>query len=454
MIRFIDRGYELDLLEESWNSKGAKFVVVYGRRRVGKTRLILEFSKKKDGIFFIAEDTNKKTQIDELKNKIAEYFDDEFLRRADLKEWRDLFDYLPKIMPKTKRIYFMIDEFSYVLKNDPSVPSALQKFWDTYLSSTEIFFLVSGSILGLISEKVLSSASPLYGRRTRDLLIRPLTFEHSVEFFKMPFAEKMRTYMAIGGVPEYLLKAKNFKNSKDFFDCEFFKKDGYFYREPYFLLSQEFREMKTYFTILNAISYGNTKPTEIANFAGLNSREIYPYLENLMMLGFIKKVSPVLGKRKAGIYLINDAFFDFWFNFVYKNREDIEKDEFRADEGAFDSYFGKRFELLVRDELAPRMLNQKIGTWWHKDREIDLVAPNEQTKEILFGECKWQHRVNPEKVLRELKEKAGFVDWHTGERDERYVIFAKSFKEKIEEPGLTLFDLEDVKKTVTCSPSK
>lgn len=304
------------------------------------------------------------------------------------------------------------------------------------------FFTKTGFILRLYlcrSERAIFSTSSAPSMQT-------LTFEHSVEFLEMPFGEKMRTYMTIGGVPEYLLKAKNFKNSKDFFDREFFKKDGYFYREPYFLLSQEFREMKTYFTILNAISYGNTKPTEIANFAGLNSREIYPYLENLMRLDFIKKVSPVLGKRKAGIYLIKDVFFDFWFNFVYKNREDIEKEEFEADVGALNAYFGKRFEILVRDELAPRMLNQKIGMWWHKDKEVDLVAPNEQTKEILFGECKWQHRVNPKKVLRELKEKAGFVDWHIGERDERYVIFAKSFKEKIEGPGLTLFDLGDMKK--------
>lgn len=448
MIRFINRGYELGLLEESWRSRGAKFIVVYGRRRVGKTRLILEFMEKKDGIFFIAEDTNKKTQINELKNKIAEFFNDEFLRRADLKEWRDLFDYLPKIMPK-KKVCFVIDEFSYIIKNDSSIPSVLQKFWDTYLSNTEIFLLVSGSILGLISEKVLSSTSPLYGRRTKDLLVRPLTFKHSAEFLEMPFIEKIKTYMAIGGIPEYLLKAKIFKNSKEFFGHEFFKKDGYFYREPYFLLSQEFKEMKTYFTILNAIGYGNTKPTEIANFIGLDSREIYPYLENLIMLGFIKKVSPTLGKRKAGIYLINDVFFDFWFNFVHKNRENIEKDEFKADEGALNTYFGKRFEILVRDEFAPKMLKQKVGMWWHKDKEIDIVAPNEQTREILFGECKWQDRVNPKKVVRELKEKARFVDWHTDERKERYVIFAKSFKEKIKEPELTLFDLEDMKKHST-----
>lgn len=445
MVRFIDRGYELGLLNKSWNSRGAKFIVVYGRRRVGKTRLILEFTGKKDGIFFIAEDANKKTQINELKNKIADFFNDEFLKRADLREWRDLFDYLPKILPK-KRIYFVIDEFSYVIKNDPSVPSMLQKFWDAYLSNTRIFFLISGSILGLINEKVLSSTSPLYGRRTKDLLIRPLTFEHSAKFLKMPFIEKMKTYMTIGGVPEYLLKAKNFRNSREFYDNEFFEKDGYFYREPYFLLSQEFKEIKTYFTILNAISYGNTKPTEIANFVGVNPREIYPYLENLMMLDFVKKVSPTLGKRKAGIYLINDVFFDFWFNFVYKNRESIEKGEFRTDEDALNAYFGKRFEILVRNEFAPKMLKQRVGTWWHKDKEIDLVAPNERTKQILFGECKWQDRVNQKKVLHNLKEKARFVDWHLDERGEHYVIFAKSFKEKMGGADLTLFDLTDMRK--------
>ena len=269
MIRFIDRGYELSLLNEEWEKNEAQFVIVYGRRRIGKTTLISEFIKDKPGIFYIADDVNKKVQINDFKEKIASFFDDNLLKNIVFEEWKDLFEYLKKILPKNKRLHITIDEFSYFIKNDPALASVLQKFWDTFLKKTRIFLLVSGSIFGLMSEKILSASSPLYGRRTRDILLKQLALKDACEFTKIDFEEKLKIYMGIGGVPEYLLKAKDFSNSKEFFKKEFVSKDGYFYREPYYLLSQEFKEIKTYFTILNAIAYGNTKPSEIANFVGL-----------------------------------------------------------------------------------------------------------------------------------------------------------------------------------------
>ncbi len=450
MVRFIDRDYELGLLEEAWKSKGAKFIVLYGRRRVGKTKLALEFAKGKSGVFFIAEDINKKLQLEELKNKVAEHFSDGFLRRAEIAEWRDLFDYLQKLLDKKEKLYLVIDEFSYMVKNDQALLSALQKFWDTFLSSTEVMLIVSGSIFGLMSDKVLSSASPLYGRRTKDILLQPLEFKDSAEFLKMPFEDKLKVYMSIGGVPEYLLKALNYRRAADFLNAEFFHKDGYFYREPYFLLSQEFKEIKTYFTILNAIASGNTRPTEIANFAGLDGREIYPYLENLMRLNFVAKQVPVLGRIKNGVYLIKDTLFDFWFNFVYKGREEIEKNTYRASDNGLNTYFGKRFEALVRDELLPMVLPKigKTGRWWHKNNEIDILGLNEARKEILFVECKWQKNSDCRKILAELRQKAELVDWNKGNRKERYAIFAKSFKERLQEKDVILFDLADLEKAI------
>ena len=456
MIRFINRDYEMSLLKESWKKNVANFIVIYGRRRVGKTRIALEFMKNKEGISYTAEDTNKKVQINGLKNKIAEYFNDEFLRKTELNEWRDLFEYLKKVIPRKKRMYFIIDEFSYIVKNDESILSILQKFWDGFLSKTNVFFMISGSMFGLMSEKVLSSASPLYGRRSRDMLIRPLVFEHSSKFLKMPFDEKLKVYMCIGGVPEYLLKARGYKDGNNFLINEFLKKDGYFYREPYFLLSQEFKEIKTYFTILNAIAYGKTKPNEIANFAGIKAREIYPYFENLIRLGFVERICSILGSKKVGIYLIKDVLLDAWFNLVLVNREKIEREEIEINKNELNTYFGKRFEMFVRNELFHKLLKFKeTGKWWghyrdkegkRKEIEIDIVALNEQKKEILFAECKWKENVNAEKVLSELKEKSGFVQWNTEKRKDHYAIFAKSFKKKIKEKNVHLFDLKDIEK--------
>lgn len=455
MIRFINREDELGMLENEWRHKGAAFVVLYGRRRVGKSRLIQEFIKNKKGVYFIAEDINKKIQITELKNKIATFFNDTFLMSIELTEWKELFDYLPKVIPKNQKIYLAIDEFSYVIKNDPAILSGLQKLWDTFLAKTQIFLLLSGSLFGMMTERVLSSASPLYGRRTRDILLTPLKHRYANHFLNMPYPEKLKIYFVIGGIPEYLLKAHNYNNADNFFNSEFFKRDGFFYREPYFLLSQEFKEIKTYFTILNAISFGNTKPTEIANFAGVKAREIYPYLENLIRLGLIKKELSILRKRAAaGIYLIKDPMFDFWYNFVYSNRESIEKDIFKPRKENLKNYFGKRFEIFVRDELIHSIVPfkfTKIGKWWHKDKEIDIVALNEQTKQILFAECKWQDKVNAKKIVQELAKKASYVEWHKEKRKESFAIFAKSFKEKIKEfegKKVYCFDLKDIEKVL------
>jgi hypothetical protein len=450
MISFIDRAYEMSLLEKEWGKKQAQFIVIYGRRRIGKTALITEFTKNKEGVLYIAEDVNKKVQINDFKEKIANYFQDDLLNNLEINEWKDFFSYLEKILPKKEKIHITIDEFSYFIKNDPALTSSLQKFWDTFLSKTSIMLLVSGSIFDLMSEKILSSSSPLYGRRTKDLLLRELGFFDSCSFLNMGFEEKLKTYMVIGGVPEYLLKANDYSNSLDFIENEFLHHDGYFYREPYFLLSQEFKEIKTYFTIINAIAYGNTKPSDIANFAGIRTREIYPYLENLIRLGFIEKITPFQNNR-SGIYIIRDVFFDFWFNFVHKNRDRIERNQCRLSKQDLNNYFGKRFEMIVRNEFIKNMVNADfIDKWWFKDNDIDIVVANDKDKKIKFFECKYKV-LSYNKVLdiiEDLKEKAGFVKWFNDERKEKFGVVAKKIEKKdiLRKQGFLVYDLDDWKK--------
>ncbi|HWQ96340.1 MAG TPA: ATP-binding protein [Candidatus Methylomirabilis sp.] len=448
--KFIDRKEELSLLEEEWKKKNGRLIIVYGRRRIGKTKLLTEFVSGKKGIFYIAEDTSPKIQIDGLKEKIAEFMEDNLLKTLEIKDWDQLFGYLARNSPP-ERFYLLIDEFSYLAKSDKRILSVLQKYWDTSFATSNICILLSGSMLGLMSEMVLSYASPLYGRRSRDILLEGLSFRYSKEFFNMPLQQALEMYMTIGGVPEYLLKASEYTNFSDFVEKEFFNKYGYFYREPYFIISQEFKELKTYFSILNAIAYGNTKPAEIANFSGLNAREIYPYLENLIRLGFIERQVSIIGNPKKGIYLIKDPIFDFWFNFVFKYREEIERGIFnlKNKNELISSFFGKKFEAFVLNEFILNLLPayQKIGKWWHKDEEIDIVALNDEKKEIVFVECKWSRLGVREatKILTDLKRKANLVKWHNSERKEHYGIIAKTIEEKeiLRENGYLAFDLKD-----------
>ncbi len=266
----------------------------------------------------------------------------------------------------------------------------------------------------------------------------------------MPFQETLETYMILGGVPEYLLKASEYTDITNFVEKEFFDKFGYFYREPYFIISQEFRELKTYFSILNSIAFGNTKPTDIANFIGIDARKIYPYLENLIRLGFIERRVSIFGNQKKGIYLIKDPVFDFWFNFVSKHKEEIEKGIFKLRNNEMPRFFGKRFEIFVEQKIIHHLIPdfRKIGRWWHKGEEIDVMALNEEGKEIAFFECKWQEvdRKSSRHILADLKRKAALVKWHNDERRELYGIIGKKIngKEKLREMGYLVFDFEDL----------
>jgi hypothetical protein len=452
MVRLIDRIEELATLERDWNTSENAFLVVFGRRRIGKTRLIEEFVKDKDGVKFTADDVNKKIQIDEFRHVLAAYLKDDFLANQNIMDWGALFSYLEKVLDKKKRFYIWLDEFSYLIKSDPSITSTLQKFCDSFLRNSKIVFIVSGSIFGIMSEKVLSHSSPLYGRRTRDLLLNQLPFPYLGEFLPFTFEDKLKCAFTIGGIPEYLLVASKFKSYDDFISKEFFNQQGYFYREPYYLISQEFKEIKTYFSIINAIAYGSTKPTEIANFVGIKGREIYPYLELLINYGFVGRETTALKESNKGTYRIKDNFFDFWFNFVHRNRELIEPGLFKPDKQAMNQYLGKKFEVLIRENARAFLGNyQTVGRWWSGLEEIDIVAFDEKKTEIVFGECTWSEDVNALKYSNELVGKIQSVEWKNKERKESFAFFARSFSKKIDEfegRKVHCFDLKDFEKII------
>ncbi len=451
---FVNREPELELLNREWAGSGARLIVLYGRRRIGKTRLLLEFIGDREGVFYIAADSAPKQQIEELKEKMAEYLRDPLLSQLEIKDWNQLFEYFIKNIPE-KRVYLVIDEFSYMIRSDKTILSTLQRLWDLKFSDTNIFVVLSGSLLGLMSEKVLSHSSPLYGRRNRDILLDKLPFSFAGDFSGMSFEDRVKLYMTIGGVPEYLLKASEYEKFTDFIELEFFRKDGYFYREPYFIISQEFKELKTYFSILNAIAYGGTRPGEIANAVGIDARKIYPYLDNLIRLGFVERTVPIVSSGKAGIYTIKDNLFDFWFNFVHRHRERIERGAFILREDELSGYFGKRFEIFVRDDLFKYIpVSERfdhIGKWWHRDKEIDLVALNRTSMEILFIECKWKD-MSPRDAKRELgklEEKSEHVLWDSDRKD--FGLIAKSIdkKEDLRGSGYLVMDLADFRSKIS-----
>ena len=449
MIRFVDRDDELSILNRAWDSDSSQFIVLYGRRRIGKTTLLDQFFKDKSGIFYISQDAYFRIQITEIKNYIAEYLNDKFLRKTDIEDWSDLFDYLEKVLDSNKRFFIVLDEFTYLVKNDRSILTKLQRFWDRFLSRTNIMLVICGSDFGMINDTVLSYSSPLYGRRTRDILLGPLDLNNSLKFTAMPFEDALMLYMTIGGIPEYLNRAQDYRDYFSFIMREFGQKQGYFYREPYFLLSQEFRNYNVYFSILNAVSTGKNKPSEIANFIGFPTKNIYVYLENLIRLGFLTKTTPLFDKKNNGHYDLSDRMMDFWFNYVYDHRENIERNSetFGFD---FSRYFGKRFESLVRDQVIGKLYpGSQIGSWWYRDTEIDIIAYTPKKNKAIICECKWKNDVSPLQIYSEMKKKEEVLLEYKNIEIAGYHIFAKSFKDFTQTDNIVIHDLPDIRNIVT-----
>ena len=448
MIRhFINRQKEIQVLENEWDKNAASLIILYGRRRIGKTRLLSEFIRDKSGVFFFAEDTAPRIQIEELKTLISQYLHDTLLGDLPIHTWSQLFDYLSSHEPN-QRSYLIIDEFSYLIKSDQSVLSAIQKAWDMRLSASPWVIILTGSLLGLMSDAALSHTSPLYGRRDRDILLKTLPFSEARKFLQGSLETCLQMYFIIGGIPEYLNRAGEYSDVDAFTRNEFYDVFGYFYREPYFLLSQEFRELKIYQSILGSLAFGRTTPSEIATSIGLDTRNLYPYLEGMIRLGFIEKESPIIGNPKKSIYRIIDSLLDYWYTFVFPNRRFIELSH--PLHPTHTQFFGKKFEAFIRDEVIPLLYpGQDSGRWWHKEEEIDCIIFDSRTMSIVFGECKYSRLTLSKayQVIHTLEKKAELVPFDTKIwKSKKFSIFVRDVeeKERLIKEGYLVYDLGDI----------
>jgi len=440
MIMFINRKDELNKLLEISKSRKAELVILYGRRRVGKSRLLTQFAKKADALYLLADIS--KNILDILSTQVK----GEFIKFGT---WEDFFEFLYR----SKHKIIIIDEFQYLCQINKAWPSMLQRWWEK-IKETDKKIILCGSIISAIYKISKGYGSALYGRKTHEMQISPLKFKFIKGFLpNYSLEELVQAYSILGGVPRYLEEFDS-KFSIDYNIREkILDKTCFLYNEPVNLFFEEFRDPAPYVSILLAIIQGYTKFAEISEVSKIESHKLPKYLIVLERVGLIEKEIPVTEKKikaKTTRYKIKDNFYKFWFGFVFRNKsmleQGLEKGVSNSIRRAFNSYVGRCFEDICRELVFDlRMFKfDKIGRWWHKDKEIDIVALNEQTKQILFCECKWQNKVNVRKVLTGLKEKANFVEWNKKKRKEYYAIFTKSFKERIKEPNVFLFDLRDL----------
>lgn len=440
-VVFVNRKEELEFLERKWREEGAQLIIIYGRRRIGKTMLLKEFLKGKRGIYFLATADSMAENIRGLAEKFTKLTRREYF--MEVRDFRRLFRYLAEEMGK-ERVAVVLDEFQYLISLDPGILSVLQKIWDEYLKDTGIFLILCGSSIGMM-ERTLEYKSPLYGRRTGAWKVKPFDIRGIAEMFpERSMEELVKIYAVFGGVPFYLDLIRNL-SVENAIKERILKKGEILYEEPEFLLREELREPRVYKLILKGLALGYESLGELINFTGLDRGNLSKYLDTLERLELVGYELPY-GKRKRGQYYIRDNFFNFWFRFVYPNLADLElglvNEVWERISGEINAYYGKMFERLVREMLRLRILDfgQKgVSRWWHRGEEIDAIA--ELKDKLLFVEVKWKdlNRREARKILKDLKRKSERFE---GEKE--FLLIAKRIEDK--EEGM--LDLEDLEKVI------
>lgn len=441
-MAFINRERELEFLHDSYRGNKSRFIVIYGKRRVGKTELVKQFFRDIPHIYFLADKAPEKEQLRLLSEKVGLLYQDEFLLSRGFGNWYEFFKYI-----KDKgRVVIAIDEFPFLIEANKAVPSIFQKGWDEELKDSEIYLILLGSSIGMMETDVLGYKSPLFGRRSGQILIEPLSFLESKKFFPGKSDEEfLYIYSILGGTPAYLLQ---FDPSADLWTNirkKILMPEAYLFSEPEFILKEELREPRNYFSILRAISMGKTRVGEIINETGFEKNIVGKYLSVLTGLRITKREVPVTEKSyeksKKGIYMLDDNFFRFWFKFVFPNKSFIEEGEIdyvilKKIKPELDIFTSLIFEEVCRSFIRKGLTNEirfsKVGRWWSKDAEIDIIGVNEDENSILFGEVKWSTKKVGMDILADLKRKAQMVEWGKKNRKEYYALFSrKGFTEEV-----------------------
>ncbi len=480
ILKFKDREHELSILKKALPvKKDIKYIVIFGRRRIGKTRLVQEFAKMMKNYELIYFYVDKKS-LELLLRDFSEYLWSKGIlpEGVIISNLEALLEFLADYAKK-KKVIIVFDEFQNFNYVYPAAYSIFQKFYDYFHlhingKESNLFIIFLGSYVGLM-KRLFYYKEPLYGRVHQYIYLRPLSFKYVSSILDdlgiKDIEKQLEFYFVLGGIPKYyeIVHFYNIKSIREFIKLAFVSREAILKDEIKNTLLEEFgRDYKTYFSILEAISVGNSKLTEISNYSGIEIKNMHRFLYELIeIFDLVKRESYSLKDRKTKktVYSIVDPITSFWFRYIYKNASLLESGNYdlllKKIMDNINSFFGVQFEELCRKNVHLFFDNFFIARRWfgsikdeygiRKEAEIDIVAINEQTKEILFAECKWQNKVNAEKIVKKLSEKSKFVKWHNEKRKESFAIFAKSFSKRIKEwqgKPVYCFDLKYLEKVL------
>ncbi len=443
-MNFIDRKTELNQLKNLIDSNKSELALIYGRRRIGKSELVKQALKEKETVYFQATEGTPEVQLkDFIRSVTSKYPEAEKVRQ----DWEPLLEFLAD-----KDAIVAIDEFPYLVESNEGITSIFQRFWDN--QDSQIKLILIGSSISVMEDKVMSGSSPLHGRWTEKIDLKPFNFENASKFYpEYNSRQKLEAWSIFGGTPHYLQSINPSETLKENILQLLLSEQGNFRNEPEFLLRSELSQPHRYMAILKAIASGNTSRNEIAQASGIESSSIGSYLSKLERLRLVRREVPVTEdppKSRSGRYRIREPLVKFWFRYIYGNEDKLGLSENPYEDvvkSEFSDYVSSFFEKLCIQKL-PKLLDReftKIGRWWYQEHEIDVVGLKEDGK--VLGECKYTNSKVRRSLLSDLetKENEIRVDGNT-----EHVLFSKSgFSESLEEEAgrrndLKLFSLEEV----------
>ena len=427
MNHFFDRQPERDeldrLLQE--RSRLAQLLLVYGRRRVGKTTLLLHWAQQtgQPFLYWVARRETADASRQSLARALWKHsYQDPQAEPPQFASWEMLFEQMRRMIAANPPILIW-DEFPYAVESDPSLPSHLQAAWDHQLKDLPMLLILAGSHIGMMVD-LMNYQAPLYGRLTGQLPLRPLPYATLVDFFpRYTAAERVAAYSCLGGIPAYLERFDPAQPLIANIRRHLFQRSGMFRSEPAVLISDLVRETRIYETILRAIANGAHTPGEMTTRTGLAASSLPPYLKRLIELHLVERRVPATLRPEQrettnrSRYHLNDPYLRFYFRFIEPNLDMIEleqyealwskiSDQFRAFIGAttFEELCREWVALQGRQRRLPFLL-ERVGSHWSAEAQIDVVGISWSEKAIFLGECKWGLEPVGRSVIHELIEK-------------------------------------------------
>jgi hypothetical protein len=457
---FIGRTKELSFLEAAYSSKESAFIPIYGRRRVGKSELILKFIDNKPAVYYLGKIAPRSLQIKEFLKETSRAIDEPLMHTLSTDNWSDVFSALTSKTQSKHKVIIALDEFQWLVQTSPELPSVIQEYWDRYWKKNgNIIVILCGSLIGFMERKVLGSKSPLFGRRTAQIFLQPFSYLDSAQFHpNWSLLNCAKTHFICGGIPLYLNFFNQQRSVEQNIETVILDEFGPLFREPDFLVREELREVEKYYAILMAIAAGFCKNKSIAAQTGLPEKNLHYYIQQLIQLGYISKRFPLTEFKKNRVqvrYVLHDAFLRFWFRFIFPNQSFIQQmGPKRAIEDRIklnlDSYFGTCFEQMCKEGLP--CIYQKegvhtafeIGEYWDKHVQIDVVGFRQDAWTDIC-ECKWGSIKSIPEMIKLMKEKIqAFPNNRNATIQPRIFVRKKTSAMKNDISNIKWFDLSDL----------